>query len=222
VHQALRAVRQFDSPKILLIGIAPAFGAFGNAWSDNVKQYVRDVEQTRAKFCMIASEDDGFTWRQGGAAYPRKVGYRGDNDVGRAIRNNRSNVTVMLLSGADHSPIDEYLRHGLVQSMRKCASRFGFDRTAIGDVVYGRVPRESQTEAAQAPAGRAAPPPRPSTTQGSVPAPPPPSAKPSGSVPAPPPPPSTSGRSVPAPPPPPSTTRGSAPAPAPPPPSVQP
>jgi hypothetical protein len=30
VHQALRAVRKFDKPEILVIGIAPAFGAFGN------------------------------------------------------------------------------------------------------------------------------------------------------------------------------------------------
>jgi len=36
VHQALRVMRHFDSPLILLTGIAPAFGAFGNQWSANV------------------------------------------------------------------------------------------------------------------------------------------------------------------------------------------
>jgi hypothetical protein len=216
VHQALRAVRQFDSPKILLIGIAPAFGAFGNAWSDNVQRYVQDVRETRSRLCLIASEDDGFTWRQGGAAYKRNVGYRGDNDVGRAIEGNLANVTVQLLHGADHAPIDGYIRHGLVEAMRKCASRFDLARTAIGDVVYGRAVRVAGE------GEPAAPPPPPSLKRPSAtPAPPPPSVQPRGATPAPPPPSVQPRGATPAPPPPPSLKRPSA-TPAPPPPSVQP
>lgn len=138
VHQALRAVRKFDTPMILLIGIAPAFGAFGNAWSDNVKRYIKDVEQTRCKYLMIASKNDGFTWRSGGAAYKKKIGYRGDNDVGRAMKRNKQNVRILVLQGADHAPIDEYLRHGLVNAMQKGAHRWGLDNTPVGDIVYGR------------------------------------------------------------------------------------
>ncbi len=138
VHQALRVMRRFDSPLILLTGIAPAFGAFGNQWSANVKQYVKDVEQTRCKYCMIASEDDGFTWRSGGAAYKKRIGFRGDNDVGRAMQKNRKNVHIIVLHGADHAPIDEYLNHGLVKAMRQAADHFGMKNTPVGDVVYGR------------------------------------------------------------------------------------
>jgi hypothetical protein len=43
VHQALRALRSFDSPRILLTGIAPAFGAFGNYASSNVEGYIRGL-----------------------------------------------------------------------------------------------------------------------------------------------------------------------------------
>ena len=138
VHQALRALRKFDSPLVLLIGIAPAFGAFGNVWSENVEQYIDDVEHTRCRYFMIASEDDGHTWRAGGAAARKRVGYRGDNDVGRAMDRNSQNVDYYVLSGANHYPIDEYIRHGLVDAMQKGAHHWGLDDTPIGDVVYGR------------------------------------------------------------------------------------
>ncbi len=138
VHQALRVIRRFDSPLILLTGIAPAFGAFGNEWSDNVKQYIRDVESTRSKYCMIASESDGFTWRAGGAAYKQRVGYRGDNDVGRAMEHNKANVDYVLLHGADHAPIDEYLKHGLVDAMKQCVNHFGMKNSVIGYAVNRR------------------------------------------------------------------------------------
>jgi len=127
-----------DSPLVLLIGIAPAFGAFGNVWSDNVEQYIDDVEHTRCRYFMIASEDDGHTWRAGGAAARKRVGYRGDNDVGRAMDRNSQNVDYYVLSGANHYPIDEYIRHGLVDAMQKGAHHWGLDDTPIGDVVYGR------------------------------------------------------------------------------------
>jgi len=158
VHQALHAVVQFNNPKILMIGIAPAFGAFGNQWSDNVKRYVSDVKHTRAKYCMIASEQDGFTWRSGGAAYKKKVGYRGDNDVGRAMKDNPHNVETIVLHGADHAPIDDYLRHGLVNAMRKCSDHFGFQKTAVADVVYGR--RVAEAAQGQAQPGQQRPHPR--------------------------------------------------------------
>lgn len=132
VHQALRAIRSFDSPKILFTGIAPAFGAFGNTWSDNVDMYIVDVQNTRSKYCMIASEKDGFTWRSGGAAYKRKVGYRGDNDVGRAMEKNTQNVKIIKLDDADHAPIDEYLNHGLVLAMKQCAYKFSMMGTPLG------------------------------------------------------------------------------------------
>ena len=110
VHQALRAVRKFDTKRILLIGIAPAFGAFGNAWSDNVKRYIKDVEQTRCKYLMIASKNDGFTWRSGGAAYKKKIGYRGDNDVGRAMKRNKKNVRIIVYPPAVLSKTDRDYR----------------------------------------------------------------------------------------------------------------
>ena len=138
VHQTLRVMRQFDSPLILLTGIAPAFGAFGNQWSANVKQYIKDVERTRCKYCMIASEDDIFTWRSGGAAYKKRIGFRGDNDVGRAMQKNKKNVHIIVLNGAGHAPIDEYINHGLVKAMRQAADHFGMKNTPVGDVVYGR------------------------------------------------------------------------------------
>lgn len=138
VHQALRAVRQFDSPLILLIGIAPAFGAFGNALSENVKRYIKDVRETRSRYFMIASDDDGFTWLAGGAAARRRCGYKGDNDVGRAMDDNKRNVDYYVLHGADHIPVDDYINHGLVDAMRKGAHHWGLDNTPIGDIVYGR------------------------------------------------------------------------------------
>ncbi|MCP4676819.1 MAG: hypothetical protein GY854_15155 [Deltaproteobacteria bacterium] len=136
VHQSLRAACEFDDPAILVLGIAPAFGAFGNQFSDNVKQYVKDVAETKCKYGMIASEDDIFTWRSGGAAYKQKIGYRGDNDVGRAIEKNKANVHLEILHGADHAPIDEYLRHGLVPAMQRCVSFFGMD-SCVTDIVEG-------------------------------------------------------------------------------------
>ena len=141
VHQALRVLRHFDSPKILLIGIAPSFGWLGNSVTSNVQQYIRDVEDTRCRYGMIASEDDGFTWRSGGAAYPdssRVGGYRGDNDVGRAASRNTRNVTIEVITGADHAPIDEYLNHGLVNAMHRIVRHFNMQDTPVGDVVFGR------------------------------------------------------------------------------------
>lgn len=135
VHQALRAACRFNKPSISVMGIAPAFGTFGNHWSKNVEQYVADVETTRCKYGMVASEDDVFTWRSGGAAYKRRIGYRGDNDVGRAAERNRDNVHVEVISGAKHAPIDEYLEHGLVSAMKRIAYHFGMDR--LRDVVGG-------------------------------------------------------------------------------------
>lgn len=51
---------------------------------------------------------------------------------------NPENVATVLLSGADHAPIDEYLRHGLVDAMQRVVRRFGTQETPVGDVVYGR------------------------------------------------------------------------------------
>jgi hypothetical protein len=142
VHQALRAIRKYDSPLILLIGIAPAFGAFGNIWSNNVKQYYKDVEQTCSRYCMIASEDDFHTWRAGGAARRWKVGskYKGDNEVGRSMDRNKENVCCLTLEGANHYPFDEYLNHGLVAAMQKGVQHWGMDNTVVGDIVYGADP----------------------------------------------------------------------------------
>jgi hypothetical protein len=139
VHQALRVIRKYDSPRILLIGVAPAFGAFGNQYSANVKQYVTDVKLTRSKYCMVASEDDGFTWRSGGAAYKRRIGYRGDNDVGRAAERNKKNVTCVRLNHADHTPIDNYIKRGLDKGMKQCAYHFAMRDTPLGAVTrsYG-------------------------------------------------------------------------------------
>ena len=87
---------------------------------------------------MIASDDDNYTWKAGGAAARRRIGYKGDNDVGRAMDRNKQNVDYFVLSGAEHYPIDEYLRHGLVDAMQKGAHHWGLDNTPVGDIVYGR------------------------------------------------------------------------------------
>ncbi len=145
VHQTLRTLRRYDNPKILLIGIAPAFGWLGTSLTRNVQQYITDVKETRCRYAMIASTDDGFTWRSGGAAYPdsdQPGGYRGDNHVGRAMDQNPKNVTYHLLSGADHTPIDDYLGHGLVKGMQTVVRHFGMERTPVGSVVSGE-PTES-------------------------------------------------------------------------------
>jgi hypothetical protein len=135
VHQALRAACAFDKPSILVLGIAPAFGAFGNALSDNVKQYIEDVATTRCKYGMVASKKDNFTWHAGGAAYKRIFGYRGDNKVGKAMKKNKDNVCIEVIEGAEHAPIDEYLRHGLAKAMKKIVRHFGMD--ALEDIVGG-------------------------------------------------------------------------------------
>jgi hypothetical protein len=136
VHQALRAIRRFDSPLILLIGIAPAFGAYGNVWSDNVKQYIKDVRHTRCKYFMIASDLDIHTWQSGGAAARKPL--RGDHRVNWAMKKNKSNVDYFVIHGAMHFPIDAYLHHGLVDAMRRGATHWGLQNTPIGDIVYGR------------------------------------------------------------------------------------
>jgi hypothetical protein len=138
-HQALRALRKFDTPKILMIGIAPAFGAFGGALDANVRQYIKDVRHTRCKYLMIASEGDVITWRSGGAAYKRRfLGYRGDNDVGRAMEANPNNTHTIRLHKAGHSPVDKYIRHGLVSAMREGVLHFGFSGTVVDDIIHGR------------------------------------------------------------------------------------
>jgi len=138
-HQTLRVLRQYDDPSILLTGISPAFGAFGNAYSDNVKRYIRDVRDTRSRYCMIASEQDGFTWRSGGAARRRGNGTcRGDNDVCDAMDRNKDNVKTYTITGSDHSPIDDYINHGLVGRMKDCARHFHMAAGPVGDVVYNR------------------------------------------------------------------------------------
>jgi len=134
VHQALRALRAINSPQVLLTGIAPAFGAFGSTWSDNVNMYIEDVAHTQTKYCMIASKKDGFTWRSGGAAYKKNIGYRGDNDVGRAMEKNRANVHIVKLDDANHAPIDEYLNHGLVSAIKQCAYHFAMTDTPLGPI----------------------------------------------------------------------------------------
>ena len=156
VSQALRVIVQFNSPRILLTGIAPAFGAFGSQGSANVKQHIRDIQNTRSKYCMIASKDDGFTWRAGGAAYKRRISIRGDNDVYRAMKKNTANVHLILLDGADHAPVDEYLRHGLVNAMRQAADHFRMTKTPVGDIVYGRKPppTDAGTASTRTPGGR--------------------------------------------------------------------
>jgi hypothetical protein len=134
VHQALRAAYQFNDPSILVMGIAPAFGAFGNVWSDNVTQYVQDIETTQCKYGMVASKWDGFTWKAGGAAYKRKfLGYRGSRKVAKAIAKNRDNVYLELINHADHAPIDDYIRHGLIKSMKNIVRHF--DMRGLTDIV---------------------------------------------------------------------------------------
>jgi hypothetical protein len=132
----LRAIRKFDSPLILLIGIAPAFGAYGNVWSDNVKQYIKDVRHTRCKYFMVASDLDIHTWQSVGAAARRPL--RGDPRVNWAMKKNKSNVDYFVIHGAMHFPIDAYLRHGLVDAMRREATHWGLQNTPVGDIVYGR------------------------------------------------------------------------------------
>jgi len=139
VHQSLRLIRNFDSPQILLTGIAPAFGAFGNVWSEGVDQHINDVKNTRARYCMIASRQDGFTWRRGGAAYRRNGTFRGDKNIGEAMEHNSENVTIVKLQGANHKPITEYIDHGLVGAMQDCVDHFGMRDTAAGDVAYARM-----------------------------------------------------------------------------------
>ena len=139
IHQSLRVIRRFDSPRILLTGISPAFGAFGNIWSEAVDQYISDVKDTRAKYCMIASKQDGFTWRRGGAAYRRNGTFRGDPNVGEAMESNSENVAIIKLSGADHSPITEYIDHGLVGAIKDCVDHFGMKDTTVGEVVYAQM-----------------------------------------------------------------------------------
>lgn len=138
VHQALNVVRQVNSPLVLVEGIAPAFGAFGNEWSDNVKKYIDDVEKTRSKYCMIASRDDNFTWKSGGAVYWEQGGWLGDEDVGKAMKRNEKNVVTLVLDKAEHTPIDSYLEHGLLDMMRKGVKYFGLEKGPLGDIVYRR------------------------------------------------------------------------------------
>jgi hypothetical protein len=102
------------------------------------------VRETRSKYCMVASDTDGFTWRRGGAAYrrPGRDTYRGDPNVGRAMEANSANVDIERLrpahKDADHTPIDNYINHGLLDAMKRCVNHFGMQRTSVGDVVYGR------------------------------------------------------------------------------------
>jgi hypothetical protein len=139
VHQALRVIAQLESPDIMLIGIAPAFGVFGNQASANVARYVQDLSRTKSRVCLIASKDDGFTFQAGGAAYRRASGrIRGDDDVYRALKANRANTELILLDGADHAPVDEYLRHGLARAMRQAVAHFGWQDTPVFEVVSGR------------------------------------------------------------------------------------
>ena len=135
VHQALRAACRFNKPTIAVIGIAPAFGAFGNQWSDNVRRYVLDVATTRCRYGMIASKRDFFTWKSGGAARKRRVLYRGDNDVGRAADRNPHNVHIEVIKNAHHAPIDEYIRYGLVPAMQRTVRHFGMH--SLTDIVDG-------------------------------------------------------------------------------------
>ena len=137
VHQVLHAINNFDdaSPaysyinRILFIGISPAFGAFGNVFSSNVARYHSDIQRTSCKFYMIASNDDGITWRAGGAARrwkSRRSGFKGDNKVGKAIEENYGKrVKVITINGANH-PMDDYLECGLVDAMRRCGNESGF------------------------------------------------------------------------------------------------
>jgi hypothetical protein len=146
VSQALRVIRSFDSPLILLIGISPAFGAFGNAYSDNVTKYINDVRNTRSKYCMIANRWDGFTWRRGGAAYRRRGGrgrtFRGDPKVGEAMENNKNNVHLIRLeqrcSGETNHTLDCYIRGGLVSAMKQAVNHFRMNATPVGDAVCCR------------------------------------------------------------------------------------
>lgn len=131
VHQSLRVIRELGSKKILFIGISPAFGAFGNAMSDNVKDHHGDIKNVRSKYCMVASKRDGFTWRRGGAAYKRNSTYRGDPDVGKAKNSNSQNVYIVLLDSADHK-LDDYIKYGLKYAMEQCAHHFNMHDTAIG------------------------------------------------------------------------------------------
>jgi hypothetical protein len=93
---------------------------------------------------MIASDYDGFTWRRGGAAYRRqgRDTYRGDPKVGRAMEANSANVTIKRLRpadrAADHAPIDNYINHGLLDAMKRCAREFGMQTSPVGDVIYAR------------------------------------------------------------------------------------
>ncbi len=139
VHQALHVIREFNDPKILLIGISPAFGAFGGARSANVLRYINDVEETRSKYCMIASEFDVFPWQSGGAAFRRGPAIIGDPRVFRAMDRNRDNVDYALVNSPGHG-MDKYLDHGLVGAMRSCVDHFGMRDTVAGDVAYGRAP----------------------------------------------------------------------------------
>jgi hypothetical protein len=137
VNQALRVVREFDTPKILLIGISPAFGAFGNVGSPMVARYIRDVKDTRSRYCMIAAAGDVFPWNAGGAAVGRGPQIVGDPRVYAAMRDNSANVDTVLLEGTGHG-MDRYLEHGLVDGMQRCATHWGYQDTVIGDVVFGR------------------------------------------------------------------------------------
>jgi hypothetical protein len=137
VNQALRVVREFDTPKILLIGISPAFGAFGNVGSPMVARYIRDVKDTRSRYCMIAEAGDVFPWNAGGAAAGRGPQIVGDPRVYAAMQDNRANVDTVLLEGTGHG-MDHYLEHGLVGGMQRCATHWGYQDTAIGDVLFGR------------------------------------------------------------------------------------
>ncbi len=135
VHQALRAACGFNKSSILVLGVAPAFGAFGNTWSDNVNQYITDVATTQCKYGMVASRKDRFTWKSGGASYKRKHTYRGDKDVGQAMEQNKDNVHIEVIDDAKHAPIDEYLRNGLVPAMQRTVRHFGMDD--LEDIVNG-------------------------------------------------------------------------------------
>jgi hypothetical protein len=136
--QALHVLRQrANSPRILFIGLCPAFGAFGNKWSANVKRFHQDVKETQVKYCMIASEKDNYAWRAGGACVTKGGRYQGDENVCKAIDKNRSNVKVFTINGAGHDNA-EYLANGAMDRMRRCVEHFRFKGKTAGNVVYGR------------------------------------------------------------------------------------
>lgn len=135
--QTLRVLRRFaNSPRILFTGHCPAFGAFGNKWSANVKRFHEDVRRTRVKYCMISSTGDKYTWRSGGACIRSRGKVRGDPKVCAAIDRNRRNVKVYTIAKADHDNA-EYIQHGVIRRMRECVRHFGFQNKLAGRVVFG-------------------------------------------------------------------------------------